>query len=200
MTRRLALAAALALLLALAAAPSAFAHAQLLGTSPCSGATVKRNPRGDLRVQPARRRHRGAVRVYNAHGAEVDNLDVTHPDGNSHWMGVGLSPHLPDGTYTATYRVISADTHIVYGGLVFNIGHASASSKVTVTGLISRGESGEVTKLAFGVVRALDYLTLALMVGGLAFLFFVWPPAPALRRRASRAGRPRPRPSLRRAG
>ena len=39
-------------------------------------------------------------------------------------MGVGLKPDLPDGTYTATYRVISADTHIVYGGLVFNIGHA----------------------------------------------------------------------------
>ena len=45
-------------------------------------------------------------------------------------MGVGLKPHLPDGTYTATYRVISADTHIVYGGLVFNIGHAGAAPDV----------------------------------------------------------------------
>jgi methionine-rich copper-binding protein CopC len=48
----------------------------------------------------------------------------SHPDGNEHWMGVGLKPGLPDGTYTGAYRVISADTHIVYGGLVFNIGHA----------------------------------------------------------------------------
>ena len=45
-------------------------------------------------------------------------------------MGVGLKPHLPDGTYTATYRVISADTHIVYGGLVFNIGHAGRRAEV----------------------------------------------------------------------
>ena len=66
----------------------------------------------------------GAVRVYNAQGEEVDNLDVSHPQGNEHWMGVGLKPGLPDGTYTATYRVISADTHIVYGGLVFSLGHA----------------------------------------------------------------------------
>ena len=126
----------------------------------------------------------GAVRVYDAQGNEVDDLDVSHPDGNEHWMGVGLKPGLPDGTYTATYRVISADTHIVYGGLVFSIGHPSAAPKVTVAGLIGRNESGEVTRVAFGVVRALDYLSLALMVGGLAFLFFAWSPAPRRRRRA----------------
>ena len=83
-------------------------------------------------------------------------------------MGVGLKPHLPDGTYTGTYRVISADTHIVYGGLVFSIGHAGAAPKFTVAGLIGKNESGEVTRVAFGVVRGLNYLTLALMVGGLA--------------------------------
>ena len=56
-------------------------------------------------------------------------------------MGVGLKPHLPDGTYTGTYRVISADTHIVYGGLVFNIGHAGAAPKFTVAGLIGKNET-----------------------------------------------------------
>jgi copper transport protein len=167
----------LALLGLLAGAPAAYAHAQLLGTSPVSGATVPVQPKevifefnqdvgGTL----------GAVRVYDAQGNEVDDLDVTHPDGDEHWMGVGLKPHLPDGTYTGTYRVISADTHIVYGGLVFNIGHAGAAPKFTVAGLIGRNKSGEVTTVAFGVVRALNYLTLALMVGGLAFLYFVWMP------------------------
>jgi copper transport protein len=161
----------------LASAPAAWAHAQLLGTSPASGATVRVQPRevtfefnqdvgGTL----------GAVRVYDAQGNEVDDLDVSHPDGNEHWMGVGLKPHLPDGAYTGTYRVISADTHIVYGGLVFNIGHAGAAPKFTVAGLIGKGESGEVTTVAFGVVRALNYLTLALMLGGLVFLFCAWLP------------------------
>ena len=98
----------------------------------------------------------GAVRVYDAQGNEVDDLDVSHPDGDEHWMGVGLKPHLPDGTYTATYRVISADTHIVYGGLVFNIGHAGAAPKFTVAGLIGRNRSGEATTIAFGVVRGLE--------------------------------------------
>ena len=161
----------------LGSAPAAWAHAQLLGTSPVSGSTVKVQPQevifefnqdvgGTL----------GAVRVYDAQGNEVDDLNVSHPDGNEHWMGVGLKPHLPDGTYTGTYRVISADTHIVYGGLVFNIGHAGAAPKFTVAGLIGKNESGKVTEVAFGVVRGLNYLTLALMVGGLAFLFFAWIP------------------------
>ncbi len=170
------LALALALSGVLVSAPAAWAHAQLLGTSPASGSTVQAQPKqvifefnqdvgGTL----------GAVRVYDAQGHEVDNLQVSHPDGNEHWMGVGLEAHLPDGTYTGTYRVISADTHIVYGGLVFNIGHAGAAPKFTVAGLIGKSKSGKITELAFGVVRGLDYLTLALMIGGFAFLLFAWP-------------------------
>jgi copper transport protein len=175
--RRALLSPALVLLAVLVSAPAAWAHAQLLGTSPASGATVQVQPKevifefnqdvgGTL----------GAVRVYDAQGNEVDDLNVSHPDGNEHWMGVGLKPHLPDGTYTGTYRVISADTHIVYGGLVFNIGHAGAAPKFTVAGLIGKNKSGRVTVIAFGVVRGLNYLSIALMVGGLAFLFFAWLP------------------------
>ncbi len=187
---------AMACTASLMSAPAAWAHAQLLGTSPVSGATVATQPKevifefnqdvgGTL----------GAVRVYDAQGNEVDDLNVTHPDGDEHWMGVGLKPHLPDGTYTGTYRVISADTHIVYGGLVFNIGHAGAAPKFTVAGLIGRNKSGRVTTIAFGVVRALNYLTLALMVGGLAFLLLRVAARPdGGRRRPRRAGqRPRMR-------
>ncbi len=164
----------------LSAAPAAFAHAQLLSTMPASGATLAVQPKlvvfefgenvgGTL----------GAVRVYDAAGDEVDDASVTHPGGDAHAIAVGLRPQLPDGTYTATYRVVSADTHIVYGGLVFNIGHASAASKVTVAGLIKRNESGHATKIAFGVTRALDYVSIALMLGALAFVLIAW--APALR-------------------
>jgi copper transport protein len=162
----------------LAHATPALAHAQLLGTSPLSGSTVASQPQEVIfKFNQNVGGTLGAVRVYNAAGDEVDNLEVGHPDGNEHWMGVGLKPGLPDGTYTGTYRVISADTHIVYGGLVFNIGHASASSSVTVAGLIGRNEAGEVTRVSFGVVRFLDYVSLALFIGGLAFALLAWGPA-----------------------
>jgi copper transport protein len=178
-------AAMLAVCLALlCAAPSAFAHAQLLGTSPGSGATVAAQPKQVVfKFGESVGGTLGAVRVYDAAGNEVDDADVSHPAGDQHSLGVGLKPGLPDGTYTATYRVISADTHIVYGGLVFNIGHPSAASKVTVAGLIKRNESGHVTKIAFGAVRALDYVSIALLLGGLAFLALAW--LPALRALAS---------------
>jgi copper transport protein len=163
---------------AFAGAPAAWAHAQLLGTSPASGSTVPAQPREAIfEFNQDVGGTLGAVRVYDAQGNEVDDLDVTHSNGNERWMGVGLKPHLPDGTYTATYRVVSADTHIVYGGMVFNIGRPGAAPKFTVAGLIGKSRSGKVTQVAFGVVRALDYLTIALMIGGVAFLLAVWGPA-----------------------
>ncbi|HEY7932863.1 MAG TPA: CopD family protein [Solirubrobacteraceae bacterium] len=174
---RLLLVLALALACLPLSASPVWAHAQLLGTSPAAGATVQVQPKEVIfKFNQAVGGTLGAVRVYDAQGNEVDDLDLSHPDGDEHWMGVGLKAGLADGTYTGTYRVISADTHIVYGGLVFNIGHAGAAPKFTVAGLIGKNESGKVTEVAFGVVRGLNYLTLALMVGGLVFLFFVWIP------------------------
>jgi copper transport protein len=156
---------------------AASAHAVLLGTEPQDGATVKTTPREVIfEFNQAVGGTLGAVRVYNGTGTEVDDGVVSHPDGNEHWMGVGLPAHLPDGTYTATYRVISADTHIVYGGLVFNLGHASRATQ-SVAGLINRNRAGAVTNVAFGVVRALDYVAIALVVGTLVFLLWVVPPA-----------------------
>jgi len=169
---------ALSALILLAGASVASAHAQLLETTPVSDATLPTQPPEVVfKFNQAVGGTLEAVRVYDAQGKEVDDLDVSHPEGHEHWIGVGLKAHLPDGTYTATYRVISADTHIVYGGLVFNIGHAGAAPRFTVAGLIARNESGEATKLAFGLVRALDYLSIALLLGGLAFLLVAWLPS-----------------------
>jgi copper transport protein len=168
----------LVLVVALVWAPAAFAHARLVGTSPETGSTVKKQPSEVIFKfdQPVGGTE-GAVRVYDSEGNEVDDGKVEHPGGRQSWLGVGLESGLADGTYTATYRVVSADTHIVYGGLVFNLGHASAGGGVSVAGLIGKEESGEVTKVAFGVVRFLDYVSIALMLGGLVFLAFAWGPA-----------------------
>jgi copper transport protein len=169
---------------ALVWAPAAFAHARLVGTIPESGSTVGVQPTAVIFKydQPVGGTE-GAVRVYDSEGKEVDDGHISHPGGRQSWLGVGLEPSLPDGTYTATYRVISADTHIVSGGLVFNLGHPSAGGGVSVAGLTAEEESGEVTKIAIGIVRFLDYLSIALMVGGLIFLAFAWRPGFAEARR-----------------
>jgi copper transport protein len=173
--RRGALCAALCLAALLACAARAGAHAQLLGTSPASGATVPVQPREVIfQFDEPVGGELGAVRVYNAQGTEVDDLAVSHPGRHEHWMGVGLKPHLADGTYTATYRVVSEDTHIVYGGVVFSIGRPGAAPRVTVSGLIGRDKTGEVTTLSFGAVRVVDYVAIALALGVFAFVLVAW--------------------------
>ncbi len=164
-------------LVAIHAAP-ALAHAQLLDTVPARDAVVATQPAQVIFEfnQPVTGTL-GAVRVYDSAGNEVDDGQVIHPGGRQAWMGVGLEPHLPAGTYIATYRVVSADTHVVYGGNVFSIGRYGAGPAVTVAQLISRNSAGPVTKVAFAAVKVLDYASIALLIGVLAFLVAVWGPA-----------------------
>jgi copper transport protein len=177
--RRLATAAfALAILAALLAPAGALAHAQLEGTVPERGAVVKQEPPAVIfRFDEPVEGNFGAVRVYDASGDRVDEGDAFHPDGEGPRLGVHLKPGLADGSYTATYRVVSADGHIVSSGFVFSIGRAGRAPQETVAQLTSGSGSGPVTETAFGLARGLQYTAIALAVGGLAFLMLAWLPA-----------------------
>jgi copper transport protein len=174
--RRLALAATL---LALLLSPAvASAHAILESTTPQRGATLRVEPRQVvLRFSESVEGNFGAVRVFDAKAQRVDDGHTEHPGGTSSQLAVGLRPGLPRGTYVATYRVISADSHPVSGGLVFSIGAPGATATPTVADLIGESEAGPVTQAAFGLARGLTYLATALVLGGLAFLLAVWLPA-----------------------
>ncbi len=176
---RLGLAAVVAALGALAVAPAAaLAHASLEGTSPARGADLKTAPRAvTFRFDEPVEGNFGAVRVFDAKGRRVDDDKVVHPGGRGPQVSVGLKPGLADGTYTATYRVISADSHPVSGGVVFSIGTPGTGPAATVSDLLSGSSAGPATEIAFGVARGVDYLAIALLLGGLAFLLLSWRPA-----------------------
>jgi copper transport protein len=176
-SRRL-LIAALASLAVLALPGSALAHAQLEGTSPARGAVLQAQPKQVMfRFGESVEGNFGAVRVFDARGARVDDDRVFHPGGRGSQIAVGLKAGLPKGTYTATYRVISADSHPVSGGLVFSVGDAGARAGKTVAQLLAGTSAGPVTDTAFGVARGLDDLAIALALGGLTFLLVAWRPA-----------------------
>jgi copper transport protein len=174
-------------LLALLLAPAgASAHAMLEGTSPQRGATLREQPRAvTLRFNESVEGNFGAVRVFDASSKRVDDGHTVHPSGQGSQLAVGLRPGLAHGTYVATYRVISADSHPVSGGLVFSIGAPGTTAAPTVAALIGDSSAGPVTQGAFGLARGLTYLATALLLGGLAFLLAVWLPA---QRSASGAG------------
>lgn len=176
--RRAALLLTSALLALLLVPAGASAHALLVDSDPERGATLREQPRQvELRFSEGVEANFGALRVFDAAAKRVDDGRAVHPGGSGSRLAVGLKGGLADGTYVATYRVISADSHPVSGGLVFSIGKPGAAAAPTVSELIGDSSAGPVTQGAFGVVRALTYLATALVLGGLAFLLAVWLPA-----------------------
>ena len=83
----------------------------------------------------------GALRVFDSTGQEVQTGDAFHPNGKGEQIAVKLKPGLGDGTYTATYRVVSADGHPVSSGFVFTVGEAAAPAQ-SLDQLLAGGGTG----------------------------------------------------------
>ena len=165
-----------AIAVALLAVPAAAtAHATLEGSAPSRGGTVKEQPSSVvLRFSEPVEGNFGAVRVYDAEGAQVDEGEAFHPSGEGAKLGVRLRPGLAQGSYTATYRVVSADGHIVSGGYVFSIGKAGRAPEETVAELVAGRGADAAAEIGLGLARGLQYAALAVALGALAFLLLVW--------------------------
>ena len=157
-------------LAALAAAPSAFAHATLQQSTPENNSIVRTSPDVvELQFSEAVETAFGSIRVYDCVGERVDSGNVDRPSESS--VAVNLDRGLPAGTYTVTWRVISADAHPVAGAFVF---HVKAASKSGECEQVFGKEStpGSVDAL-FKFVRALDFALTLLVVGGAAAIALV---------------------------
>ncbi len=166
----------LILLLAFGATPSsAWAHAQLEGSTPERGATAKVQPKAvTFSFSEPVETAFGAVRVFDAKAGRIDDGTISHPGGKADAVAVGLRPGLPDGTYTATYRVVSADGHPVSGGLVFSVGKPGAGPAASVDELLGAAAAGTGTKVAAAAARAVLYGAIAVVGGLLVFLWLCW--------------------------
>jgi copper transport protein len=156
-------------LIALAAAPSAFAHAILQESTPSNEQVVRQSPPTvSLRFNEAVETAFGSIRVYNCGGARVDSGKIGRPDERS--VSIRLDRKLPRGTYTVTWRVISADSHPVAGAFVFQVKAADPSGSCAQ--VFGKGTPGEVTAL-FKFARALDFALVLLVLGGATALALV---------------------------
>lgn len=173
MVTRLALAAAVVLLVLPA---SAAAHATLEQTTPARGATLAQAPgQVEFRFDESVDASLGAVQVFDSAGHAVQRGGAFHPGGSGARVAVRLPADLPHGAYTATYRVISADSHPVSGGFTFTVGHAAAAGR-SVVDLLRGQTAGPVTGTAFSVVRSVQYAAIALGLGTLVFVAVCWLP------------------------
>ncbi|MFF9814627.1 copper resistance CopC/CopD family protein [Streptomyces sp. NPDC014006] len=153
----------------LAGAAPASAHAALTGSDPQQGAVVKQAPaRVSLTFSEKVALNDDALRVLDPKGKRVDDGKPSEVSGTTY--AVALHSGLPDGTYTVTYQVVSADSHPVSGAYTFSIGAPSQTS-VSVGGQTAGG--GVVGGL-YGFGRYVSYAGFIVMTGGAAFVLACW--------------------------
>ena len=153
----------------------ASAHAALLSSDPAPGSVIGTSP------------NEITVTFSEAVTPVPGRVQVLAPDGkriSGTATAKGAVLHIPVrtadrplGTYLVSYRVISADSHPVAGGLTFSVGAPSARPSEPA----ETGTRRSVT-VAVGVIRFLGYAGLTLTIGPTLLLALLWP------RRLSRRG------------
>ena len=161
-------------------AGSAAAHAVLEGSNPSRGERLKAAPEQvNFRFNEPVEASLGAVRVFNTNGDEVQSGELERPGDSAEAIGASLPPDLADGLYTATYHVVSADAHPISGGITFTVGTPEKGGQAFVQGktiseLLAASETGKVTEIGFWLVRLLGYLAIALAIGAIVWMSFVF--------------------------
>jgi copper transport protein len=148
----------------------ASAHAVLEQTSPADGSTVRTAPdQISLQFGEPVTVESGSIRVFDDRLHPVQSGGAT--GSGSPRVGIGLRSGLHTGTYTVTWRVVSADSHPVSGGFTFSIGHPS-----TVTGTVQAADGGSrLVGILLGAARFAAYAGVVLGLGTAAVLFAFWP-------------------------
>lgn len=171
-TARLLLSVAGLLSVLLFLAPQASAHAVVVSSDPADGARLAKAPTTvTLRFDEAVGLDLGYLRVVDGTGTRVDSGTANHPQDDPTSVSVGLKSGLGDGTYLASYRVTSADSHPIAGSLRFLVGNGALMIGATASGSapVNTGISS-----ALAVSHWLSFTGVGL-VGGSWLIFTLWP-------------------------
>jgi copper transport protein len=153
-----------------AALRPAYAHAELLESSPVDGAVVAAPPRqARLRFNEAVTLTPQSIQLLDPTGGRVRIGAPDHADGKANTVAASFPADLGKGTYTVAWRVVSADSHAISGAFRFSVGAPSVSFTSVDDG------AGQVTPVVHAVGRGLAFLGLALVLGGAVFLLVLWP-------------------------
>ncbi len=160
--RALALVVAPAAVLVLCLAGPASAHAGYVSSDPATGAQLDTAPsRIEITYTETPDVSLSSVGVLDQNGAGVDTGPVT-TGPTPRQLVVSLPAHLPDGSYTVSWRVVSQDDgHVTLGTFAFGVGRPAAAP---VTG----GAASPSTPGPSGIgvfAKVLLYAGLALVVG-----------------------------------
>ena len=138
--------------LALTAAPAS-AHTQLVGSSPAAGSTIRALPESvELTFGDP---------LLTEGGQEVNHVTVTdpmnarisaaHTDVEGDVASTVLSPSMVmDGDYRVTFRVVSADGHVVEGSFTFTVDAGAAATATASSDAVPTSGTATLTVVASG--------------------------------------------------
>ncbi|MET7982376.1 copper resistance protein CopC [Streptomyces sp. NPDC005281] len=153
----------------LVGAAPASAHAALTGSNPTQGSVVDQAPtQVSLTFSEQVSLNGNSLQVLDPKGDRVDAGGASDLGGDTY--GLKMRPGLPDGTYTVTYQVVSADSHPVSGAFTFSVGAPSQTS----VALSGQAVGGGVVGFLYGTARYFSYAGFILLVGGAAFVLACW--------------------------
>ncbi|MER5749487.1 copper resistance protein CopC [Streptomyces sp. NPDC002088] len=153
----------------LVGAGPASAHAALTGSDPAQGVVVDKAPtQVSLTFSEQVAMSDNALRVLDPKGNRVDSGKPANVSGTTY--AVQLHSGLPDGTYTVTYQVVSADSHPVSGAYTFSVGSPSQ----TTVSVSQPTAGGGVVGWLYGFGRYMSYAGFIVLVGGAAFVLACW--------------------------
>ncbi|WDF38607.1 copper resistance protein CopC [Streptomyces sp. T12] len=156
------------LLYVLLGSPQASAHTELVTSSPANGAELKQAPDHltltfDEPVEPA------DVRVMTVDG---DRLPVSRVPGHNGEVVRAALGHPADGSFAVVWSVVDEeDGHASSGRLDFGIAAPAAQDR----GDEAVTAPSPLVRKGLVAARWAGYLSLALFIGGLAFVTLLWP-------------------------
>lgn len=157
------------LLAATGPASPAYAHAVLESTSPEADSLIQEAPTQVVLtfsepVNPVPDR----VRVIAPDGSRVDHNE---PRASGQQLIIPIRPLTQPGTYLVSFRVISADSHPVYGTFSFSYKEVSPGGPPQAADVAPTG----FVVAALPVARWIGYAGLVLFVGAALVLTLLWP-------------------------
>jgi copper transport protein len=158
----------------------AWAHAELVETSPSNGAHLDAAPRQVvLRFSESVAPVRGGFSLLAGNGTTIASPPAHGVTGDAARVSMALPASLRDGVYVVNWRVVSADSHPIHGAFVFSVGDARAAPLADAG---AQAGSDRLVEIAFWLFRLVSFAGLAILVGGTFFVFACWRPGLSNRR------------------
>jgi copper transport protein len=151
----------------------ASAHAELITTSPTSGAVLTAAPTQIVltfseHIDPVP----DSIRLVAGDGTAVDIGSMSQAQGNT---TISASvPAITNGSYVVAWRAISADSHPVAGAFTFSVGAPSTTDPNLVDSLINSNEPGRPAEVWLAIGRWASYLGIAVLLGAMWVLGGTW--------------------------